>query len=62
MQEATMKKPAAKPATKSIAFSIRLSPEARKALIKAGEAEERSAAWIAQRAVVQWLKEKGFLK
>jgi hypothetical protein len=66
MQEATMKKPAAKlatkPAPKSIAFSIRLSPEARKALIKAGEAEERPAAWIAQRAVMQWLTLNGFLK
>ena len=57
-----MKKPVAKPAVKSIAFSIRLTPEARRALLRAGEAEERPAAWLAQRAVMQWLKEKGFLK
>jgi hypothetical protein len=56
-----MKKPV-KPAPKSIAFSIRLTPEARAALIKAGAAEERPAAWIAQKAVTLWLKEKGFLK
>jgi len=47
---------------KTTPFSIRLSPRARAALIKAGEAEERAAAWIAQRAVLAWLKENGFLK
>jgi hypothetical protein len=55
-------KPAKPPVPKTISFSIRLSPTGRAALIKAGEAEERPAAWIAQRAVVAWLKEKGFLK
>jgi hypothetical protein len=57
-----MKKSAKPAAPKTISFSIRLTPTARAALIKAGEAEERPAAWIAQRAVVGWLKEKGFLK
>jgi hypothetical protein len=57
-----MKKPVAKPVPKSIPFSIRLAPAARAALIKAGETEERPAAWIAQRAVMQWLKANGFLK
>jgi predicted transcriptional regulator len=51
-----------KPEKSSIAFSIRLSAEGRAALIEAGKAEERSAAWIAQRAVTQWLKTNGFLK
>jgi hypothetical protein len=57
-----MKKPTKPAVPKSISFSIRLAPVARAALIKAGEAEERPAAWIAQRAVMTWLKEKGFLK
>jgi hypothetical protein len=47
---------------KSTPFSIRLTPRARAALIKAGEAEERAAAWIAQRAVLDWLKANGYLK
>lgn len=51
-----------KPAPKSVAFSIRLSTEARAALQKAGKTEERSAAWVAQRAVMQWLKAEGYLK
>jgi hypothetical protein len=57
-------KKSAKPSSvpKTTAFSIRLTPRARAALIKAGEAEERAAAWIAQRAVLAWLKENGFLK
>lgn len=51
------KKPAAK-----THFSMRLAPELRLALIKAGEAEERPAAWIATKAIEAWLREKGFLK
>lgn len=49
-------------AKKTVPFSIRLTPRARAALIKAGDAEDRAAAWIAQRAVLDWLKENGFLK
>jgi hypothetical protein len=57
-----MKSPKKPAVAKTTAFSIRLTPRARAALIKAGEAEERAAAWIAQRAVLAWLKEKGYLK
>jgi hypothetical protein len=66
-----MKRPAAKSKrrapgrphkTITIPFAVRLVPEAREALIKAGEAEERPAAWIAQRAIVLWLKDNGWLK
>jgi hypothetical protein len=37
----------------TIPFAVRLPREAREALIKAGESEERPAAWIAQRAMAQ---------
>jgi predicted transcriptional regulator len=41
---------------KSVSFSIRLPAAAREALIEAAKAEQRSAAWIAQRAVLAWLE------
>jgi predicted transcriptional regulator len=43
-------------------FSMRLAPDLRLALVKAGEAEERPAAWIATKAIEAWLREKGYLK
>jgi hypothetical protein len=43
-------------------FSLGLDPAERKALDKAAEAEDRSAAYVARRAITEWLKEKGFLK
>jgi hypothetical protein len=43
-------------------FSIRLSADERKALEKAGAAEDRPLAYVARRAIRDWLKENGFLK
>ena len=42
--------------------AILTDPAERKALDKAAEAEDRSAAYVARRAITEWLKEKGFLK
>jgi predicted transcriptional regulator len=39
-----------------------LSPEEREALQKAASAEDKPMAYVAQRAVVAWLKEQGWLK
>ena len=59
-----MKKPkaAAKLVPKAKPFSIRLMPDVRAALDKAGQAEDRPAAYIALRSIVEDLKAKGFLK
>jgi hypothetical protein len=46
----------------TIPFAVRLPREAREALIKAGESEERPATWIAQRAIMAWLKTNGWLE
>jgi hypothetical protein len=43
-------------------FSLRLNPDERKALDKAAAAEDRPSAYVARRAILDWLKEKGFLK
>ena len=43
-------------------FSLRLSPDERKALDKAAAAEDRPSAYVARRAILEWLKEKGFMK
>ena len=43
-------------------FSIRLSVEERKALEKAAKEEDRPMAYVARRAILDWLKEKGYLK
>ena len=43
-------------------FSIRLGDDERKALEKAAAAEDRPMAYIARRAISDWLREKGFLK
>jgi hypothetical protein len=51
-----------RPKTVTIPFAVRLKPDAHTALIEAGAAEERPAAWVAQRAIIQWLKESGWLK
>ena len=53
------------PAPKSQAkpvFGVRLSEDERKALDNAAEAEDRPAAYVARRAILEWLKKKGFLK
>ena len=42
-------------------FSIGLEPQEREALDKAAATEDRSSAYVARRAVLGWLKEKGFL-
>jgi predicted transcriptional regulator len=55
----------AMPAPKSQAkpaFGVRLSADERKALDKAAAAEDRPAAYVARRAILDWLKEKGFMK
>jgi len=43
-------------------LSIRLGPDERKALEKAAKEEDRPMAYVARRAILDWLKEKGFLK
>ena len=51
-------KPTAKPAPKAKPFSIRLMPDVRAALDKAGQVEDRPAAYIALAAVVEDLRRK----
>lgn len=55
-----MQKP--KPEPKAKPFSIRLVPTVREALDKAGRAEDRPAAYVALRYIVEGLKAGGFLK
>jgi hypothetical protein len=43
-------------------FGVRLAAEEREALDKAAAAEDRSAAYIARRAILDWLKAQGYLK
>jgi len=50
-----------KKATKA-PFNVRLDLDERAALEAAGAAEDRPAAYVARRAILEWLKEKGFLK
>jgi len=61
-----MKKPSAgrptSPGPKPKPFSIRLSSEVRAALSKAGEAEDRPAAYVALRYITEGLRSAGFLK
>jgi hypothetical protein len=60
-----MKKPVGRPASrgpKAKPFSIRLEPAVRAALSKAGDAEQRPAAFIALRFIVDGLKAGGYLK
>jgi hypothetical protein len=59
-----MKKPkaAVKAIPKAKPFSIRLMPDVREALDKAGKAEDRPAAYVALRFIVEGLKTGGFLK
>jgi predicted transcriptional regulator len=54
-------KKVAKPPGKS-KFGYRLNAAEHEALDKAAAAEDRSSGYIARRALVEWLKEKGFLK
>jgi predicted transcriptional regulator len=59
-----MRKPtkAAPVKTTKAPFNVRLSSDEKTALEAAGAAEDRPAAYVARRAIVEWLKEKGFLK
>jgi hypothetical protein len=43
-------------------FNVRLDSDERAALEAAGMAEDRPAAYVARRFIVEGLKEKGFLK
>jgi predicted transcriptional regulator len=43
-------------------FSLSLDPAERAALDKAAVKEDRSSAYVARRAIVEWLKEHGYLK
>ena len=42
-------------------FGIRLSADERQALDSAASAEDRPAAYVARRAILEWLREKGYL-
>jgi predicted transcriptional regulator len=54
---APSKQPRARPL-----FSLSLDPAERAALDKAAGKEDRSSAYVARRAIVEWLKEHGYLK
>jgi hypothetical protein len=56
-----MKKVSAK-VTKVAPISVRLTPEALKALQKAALDDERPLAAMAGKAVTDWLREKGYLR
>jgi predicted transcriptional regulator len=61
-----MKKPT-KASTKPVKeargmFGIRLSADERAALDAAAAAEDRPAAYVARRAIMEWLERNGFLK
>lgn len=43
-------------------LGLRLTPEVKRALEAAAEAEDRSMAYIVERQISAWLREKGFLK
>ena len=59
-----MKKPAVKSKTRRVKplFSMGLERKEREALEKAAKAEDRPAAYVARRALVEWLKANGWLK
>jgi len=61
-REAGKESPARSEAIAARKAAILTDPAERKALDKAAEAEDRSAAYVARRAITEWLKEKGFLK
>lgn len=48
--------------TKKPTLLIRVQPSTKDALLKASLAEDLSMAWIADKAVVEWLERKGYLK
>lgn len=43
-------------------IGVRLTPAAKKALEKAAQEDSRPMAALAQKIIMDWLKEKGFLK
>jgi len=43
-------------------FTVRLDQTEKEALEAAAKAEDRAASWIARRAIISWLKAKGFMK
>jgi hypothetical protein len=43
-------------------IGVRLTPAAKKALEKAAQDDARPVAALAQKIIMDWLKEKGFLK
>jgi hypothetical protein len=57
-----MKKPVKGAEPRTIPFSIRLDTRAKTALDKQAAAQGRPSANLAQWIIVEWLKEKGFLK
>jgi predicted transcriptional regulator len=48
--------------TKKPTLLIRPRDDTKAALKKAADAEDRSMAWIADRAIVEWLERNGYLK
>jgi hypothetical protein len=59
-----MKKPALTSKANNVKanFTIRIAPEVRAALDKAGETQGRPSANLAQWILAEWLKSNGFLK
>jgi hypothetical protein len=47
---------------KPIATSVRFDPPVKTAIEKAAKDDARSASSLIQKVMVEWLKEKGFLK
>jgi hypothetical protein len=41
---------------------LRLDEEAKAALVKAAKADDRSAQYVLERIVLEWLREKGYLR
>ncbi len=50
------------PMAKTAHIGVRLEPNVKDALDQAAEAEERSISFLAQKAIAEWLRRKGYLK
>jgi hypothetical protein len=59
---AMTKAPKKEPASAWPPFSVRFSPDTRKALERASADDMRPASHLVNKIVVDWLKEKGYLK
>jgi predicted transcriptional regulator len=42
-------------------LSVRVSADVKDAVVRAAAADDRSTSWIAEQALAEWLKARGFL-